>query len=135
MRLPLDGEQILMGQRGSARTGPWTALGLRGQANPLLLQFQGYNGDPGIGGAELRRPERPPDLAFADQRTIALDYSPDSRAQQFPKFEPRKIGPELDLWATWDKYSPRLKPATRKRWRSVMRCGKALWLRPRHFEF
>jgi hypothetical protein len=49
------------------------------------------------------------------------DYTPDSRAHQFPKFEPRMVGPELDLWTTWEKYSPRLKPATRKRWRSVMR--------------
>jgi integrase len=69
--------------------------------------------------------------AFADASKLGAeqllknaggDYTPDPRAQQFPKFEPRKVGPELDLWATWDKYSPRLKPASRKRWRSVMRA-------------
>jgi integrase len=51
------------------------------------------------------------------------DYLSEKDAQdKYPKFEPRKIGPELDLWTTWEKYSPRLKPATRKRWRSVMRA-------------
>jgi integrase len=69
--------------------------------------------------------------AFADASKLGAeqllknaggDYTPDARAQQFPKFEPRKVGPELDLWAMWEKYSPRLKPATRKRWRSVMRA-------------
>jgi integrase len=69
--------------------------------------------------------------AFADASKLGAeqllknaqgDYSSDERAQPFPKFEPRKVGPELDLWAMWDKYSPRLKPATRKRWRSVMRA-------------
>jgi integrase len=49
-------------------------------------------------------------------------YITEKNAQEkYPKFEPRKVGPELDLWATWEKYSLRLKPATRKRWRSVMR--------------
>jgi hypothetical protein len=37
------------------------------------------------------------------------DYSPHAEETKFQKFEPRKIGPELDLWETWEKYSPRLK--------------------------
>jgi integrase len=55
-------------------------------------------------------------------KNVKGDYTPDPNAQRFPKLEPRMVGPELDLWATWEKYSPRLKPATRKRWRSVMRA-------------
>ena len=63
--------------------------------------------------------------AFADAAKLGAEqllknslgnYTPDERAQQFPKFEPRTVGAELDLWAMWEKYSPRLKPATRKRW-------------------
>lgn len=55
-------------------------------------------------------------------KDVKGDYTPDPNAQRFPKLEPRMVGPELDLWAMWEKYSPRLKPATRKRWRSVMRA-------------
>ena len=55
------------------------------------------------------------------------DYASDKEAQEkYPKFEPRKVGPELDLWVTWEKYSPRLKPATRKRWRSCAGSKSAL---------
>jgi integrase len=54
-------------------------------------------------------------------KNVKGDYTPDPAAQRFPKLEQRMVGPELDLWAMWEKYSPRLKPATRKRWRSVMR--------------
>jgi integrase len=55
-------------------------------------------------------------------KNVKGDYTPDPNAQRFPKLEPRMVGPELDLWATWEKYSPRLKPSSRKRWRSVMRA-------------
>jgi len=55
-------------------------------------------------------------------KNVKGDYTPDPAAQRFPKLEPRMVGPELDLWAMWEKYSRRLKPATRKRWRSVMRA-------------
>jgi hypothetical protein len=55
-------------------------------------------------------------------KNVKGDYTPDPNAHRFPKLEPRMVGPELDLWAMWEKYSRRLKPATRKRWRSVMRA-------------
>jgi len=48
------------------------------------------------------------------------DYSEHPAAKKFPQFNPRKIGPELDLWTMWEKFSPRLKPSSRKRWRTVM---------------
>jgi integrase len=59
------------------------------------------------------------------QQMAAGDYTPHKDAKKFPKFEPRKIGPELDLWSAWEKYSPRLKPSSRKRWRGVMRAVEA----------
>jgi integrase len=73
-------------------------------------------------------------MAFGDAVKMAAeqllqisegDYSPHEKEKKFPKFEPRKVGPELDLWETWEKYSPRLKPSSRKRWRSVMRAVEA----------
>jgi hypothetical protein len=54
--------------------------------------------------------------AFADAAKLGAeqllrnaegDYTPDPQAQKFPKFEPRMVGAELDLWAMWEKYSPR----------------------------
>lgn len=50
------------------------------------------------------------------------DYSDHPDAKKFPEFKPRKIGPEVDLWPMWEKFSPRLKPSSRKRWRTVMKA-------------
>jgi integrase len=51
-------------------------------------------------------------------RNIKGDYTPDPKAARFPKFKDKKD--KALLWPAWEKYSARLKPATRKRWRPIM---------------
>jgi hypothetical protein len=46
------------------------------------------------------------------------DYTPDPKAVRFPKLEDKKD--KVLLWPAWEKYSARLKPASRKRWRPIM---------------
>jgi integrase len=51
-------------------------------------------------------------------RNAKGDYTPDPKAARFPKF--RDKNDKVLLWPAWEKYSARLKPATRKRWRPIM---------------
>jgi integrase len=51
-------------------------------------------------------------------RNAKGDYTPDPKAARFPKFKDEND--KVLLWPAWEKYSARLKPATRKRWRPIM---------------
>ena len=49
-------------------------------------------------------------------RNAAGDYTPDPKGTRFPRLDDKKV----HLWGAWEKYSARLKPASRKRWRPIM---------------
>jgi integrase len=51
-------------------------------------------------------------------RNTKGDFTPDPKAARFPKFKDKND--KVLLWPAWEKYSARLKPATRKRWRPIM---------------